>query len=219
MGHIDARIIRRICQGILLDFFHGTFVRHERQDETLGTEGTNDIRNETLVRANLLVRFKRCIRRSRFGCDVNRRVGTEEDRIHRVATWFKGTWINQGARAQRVDTRDDRLFTGDTFRFLFLRFAFNVALVLIIIEELGNRFVDIEHHDVEDTVGIDLQPMRAHRLVGHKDEPVVPREGSQGIPIAIQALAQRTVRVKVFQLLVEGLVWEGLVAGEVEVLA
>jgi hypothetical protein len=109
------------------------------------------------------------------------------------------------------------LLATDALGLILLRLAFS-GLVLVVIEQVSNRLVNVKHHNVENTISIDLRCLTAEGMIGNKDKPMIRRDRSEGVSTAIKAFAEIAVAVEVVQLLKEGLVGELLVARKVEIL-
>ena len=227
--HQDAGRSGRIREGILLHFEQSTLVGHEGHDEPFGTKGPHHIVNQGTVRRHLLVRLKASIRRTTLGRNVNRRVGTKQDGIHGIPTGLKRPCVNNGTGTERINARFGSLQVRNAFRLLILgflvffffhgrtfRIAMLVRLVVGVIKDLGDRGVNVKHHDIQDTVSVHHV---AHSVVSHKDEPMVRGDGTEGVAAPVESFAEVAVSVEIIQLLVKGLVGKGLVPGKVKVFA
>mmetsp|Transcript_11482 Transcript_11482/g.27073 ORF Transcript_11482/g.27073 Transcript_11482/m.27073 type:complete len:225 (+) Transcript_11482:100-774(+) len=129
----------RSSQRILTHLRQTSLIGHERQNESLRLEGTDDVVDERGVRADLLVGLEAGIGGSALGGDVHGAVGTEQNGIHAVSAGLKGAGIDDGAGAQSVDARRLGLGDGDALHGLVLGFVGpDLLLVGIVVEDLGD---------------------------------------------------------------------------------
>jgi hypothetical protein len=147
------------------------------------------------------------------------RIGVEEDGIHRISTRFKGARINGRPGDEVIDPSGLSLLHANALGGLLLRFIWsNPGMILVIVKLLRHRLIDIEHHDIEHTIGIVILHIPLG-MIRHKHEPVIARHGSESVPIPVETFAQITMTVEIIHLLVERTVWEHLIPREIKVLA
>mmetsp|Transcript_37638 Transcript_37638/g.58306 ORF Transcript_37638/g.58306 Transcript_37638/m.58306 type:complete len:252 (-) Transcript_37638:492-1247(-) len=149
---------------------------------------------------------------------MNGTVRAEQNGVHGVATRLKRTRINNRTRAERIDTGLGRLGLGNALDFFLFGLSVVVDIVLIV-KKVANFFINIKHHNVQDTIGIQLQRLGTNGVIGNEDEPMVGCDWTKSVPTPIQTLAKIAVAVKVVQLLMEGLVRELLVSRKIEILS
>mmetsp|Transcript_25060 Transcript_25060/g.52702 ORF Transcript_25060/g.52702 Transcript_25060/m.52702 type:complete len:331 (+) Transcript_25060:845-1837(+) len=143
----------------------------------------------------------------------------EENGIHGISARFKGAGIDARSGYEGVNSGGFGLFHADTLdRLVFGFVGVNLGLVLVVVELLGHVLIDIEHHDVQDTIGVVVGRVPAS-FVGNEYEPMVAGDGAESVPVPIQPLAQATVAVEVIHLLMERSVRKHLISRKVEVLA
>ncbi len=149
---------------------------------------------------------------------MNGRIGSKQDGIHGISTGFKGTPINDGSRTEGVNSGFVCLFLGNSLDFVFLGFSLD-RVVIVVVKEVGNVRINVKHHDVQNSVGVNLERLGANGMIGYIDEPMVRGDGPKCVAISIQTVAEIAVAVEILQFLVKGLVRPRLISGKVEVLA